>query len=246
MKPLKGGGPVARYSTILFDADETLLDFHKAERTALRQVLLQFGMTPTDEMMDRYSVINAGLWHAFERGEVTKEDIKNERYRRLFAEFGVGQGVDPRAVNDRYLEYLSEGGFLLDGAAELCRALKNAGYDLYVITNGVPHTQIMRLTQSGLLPLFTDVFVSEAVGAQKPFKPFFDYALAHIAERDPGKVLVVGDSLGSDIQGAANAGLDCVWFNPSGAVNDRSLPVTHEVKTLSELGAWLGVEPGNA
>ena len=231
-----------KYSTILFDADETLLDFHKAERTALRRVLLAFSVTPTDEMMDRYSVINAGLWHAFERGEVTKEDIKNERYRRLFAEFGVGQGVNTREVNDRYLEYLSEGGFLLPGAAELCKALEAVGYALYIVTNGVPHTQILRLTHSGLLPLMRDVFVSEAVGAQKPFKAFFDYVLAHIAERDPKRVLVVGDSLGSDIQGAANAGLDCVWFNPKGQPNDRGLPVTKGVRSLAQLAAWLGVE----
>ncbi len=231
------------YTTVLFDADDTLLDFHKAERTALQQVLLFFGVTPTEEMMDRYSEINAGLWHAFERGEVTKEDIKNERYRRLFAEYGVGQGLDTRKVNDRYLEYLSEGGFLLPGAEKLCRALKKAGFRLYIITNGVPHTQQQRLTRSGLLPLISGVFVSEAVGAQKPFKPFFDHVLAKIAEPDPKRVLVVGDSLGSDIQGAVNAGLDCVWFNPKRQANDRGLPVTKEVRSFAELAVWLGMEP---
>lgn len=229
------------YTTILFDADDTLLDFHKAERTALRQVLLFFGVIPTDGMMDRYSEINAALWHAFERGEVTKEDIKNERYRRLFAEFGVGQGVDTRAVNDRYLEFLSQGGYLIEGAETLCRSLKAAGFDLYIITNGIPRTQRLRLEHSGLLPLFSDVFVSEAIGAQKPFPAFFDFVLAHIPEQDPRRVLVVGDSLGSDIQGAANAGLDCVWFNPKENKNDRALPVTQEVKTLSALAVWLGV-----
>lgn len=230
------------YTTVLFDADDTLLDFHKAERMALRQVLLSFGITPTDEMMDRYSVINAGLWHAFERGEVTKEQIKSERYRRLFAEYGVGQGLDTRAVSDRYLEYLSAGGYLLDGAAALCNALKDAGYDLYVITNGVPRTQYLRLEHSGLMPLLSGVFVSEDVGAQKPFKAFFDYALSHITERDMQNVLVVGDSLGSDIQGAANVGLDCVWFNPKQKPNDRALPVTFEAQSLAQIASWLGVE----
>ncbi|MBQ7598682.1 MAG: YjjG family noncanonical pyrimidine nucleotidase [Clostridia bacterium] len=230
-----------QYSTFLFDADDTLLDFQKAERTALRQVLLAFEITPTDALMDRYSVINASLWHAFERGEVTKEEIKNERYRRLFAEFGVGQGIDTRKVNDRYLEFLSQGGFLVDGANALCTALKERGCQLYIITNGVPHTQRMRLAHSGLAPLFSDIFVSEAVGAQKPFKAFFDYVLSHIGERDKRRILVVGDSLGSDIQGAANAGLDCVWYNPKGQRNDRGLPVKREVQTLAALAAWLGV-----
>ena len=230
-----------QYSTILFDADETLFDFKKAERTALRQVLLAFGVAPTERIMDRYSEINAALWHAFERGEVTKEDIKNERYRRLFAEFGVGQGTDTREVNDRYLDFLSQGGFLLDGAAALCEKLKQSGFMLYIITNGVARTQNLRLEHSGLRPLFSDMFVSETVGAQKPFSAFFEYVLAHIEERDPGKVLVVGDSLGSDIQGAANAGLDCVWFNPQGLPNDRGLPVKKEIQTLPALAAWLGV-----
>ena len=230
-----------QYSTFLFDADDTLLDFQKAERTALRQVLLAFGITPTDELMDRYSVINASLWHAFERGEVTKEDIKNERYRRLFEEFGVGQGINTREVNDRYLAFLSQGGFLVEGAATLCQALKKSGCQLYIITNGVPHTQRMRLEHSGLAPLFSDIFVSEAVGAQKPFKAFFDYVLSHIDEQDKRRILVVGDSLGSDIQGAVNAGLDCVWYNPKGRINDRGLPVKREVQTLCALAGWLGV-----
>ena len=230
------------YTTILFDADDTLLDFQTAERTALREVLLLFGITPTEELMDRYNEINAALWKAFERGEVTKEDIKNERYRRLFAEFGVGDGVNARQVNDRYLEFLSNGGFLVPGAKSLCEALHRAGFALYIITNGVPNTQRKRLLNSGLAPLFSDVFVSEAVGAQKPFLPFFDYVLAHIDEQDKRRVLVVGDSLGSDIQGAANAELDCVWFNPKGQKNDRGLPVTLEIQKLSQLAVWLGVQ----
>ena len=232
------------YSTILFDADETLFDFKRAERTSLQRVLTEYGIDPTEEILCRYSEINAGLWHAFERGEVTKEEIKSERYRRLFAEFGVGADLDARAVSERYLALLGETGFLLDGADRLCRALKEAGYALYLITNGVSHTQRQRMRHSGLSPLFSDLFVSETIGAQKPFPAFFDHVLSHISERDPCRVLVVGDSLGSDILGAVQAGLDCVWFNPNAAPNDRGLPVTYEVQTHAQLAALLGVSLG--
>lgn len=230
-----------KYTTILFDADDTLLDFKKAEHCALVKVLTLFNIPATKEVTDRYSQINSSLWREFEDGKITKEDIKNERYTRLFAEFGFTCEVTTRQVNDTYLEFLGEGGFLIDGAFEFCKKLKNEGYKLYIITNGVAHTQANRLNKSGLSAFFDDVFVSETVGSQKPLPEFFNHVFSVLDEKDKSKILVVGDSLGSDIQGANNVGLDCVWFNPGHNLNSRNLKINFEAETLEEIYQFLSV-----
>lgn len=230
-----------RYTTLLIDADETIFDFLMGERTSLRTVLQARNLAHDDAILERYHRINDALWHAFERGEITKEQIKHDRFAALAAQSGFPADLDIDRINADYLAQLSESDFLLPGAEAFLRKLKNGGYDLVLITNGVARTQLRRLEKSGLAPLFSHVFVSEAVGAQKPLKAYFDAVLAAVEETDPRKLLVIGDSLGSDIQGAANAGLDCVWFNPKGQANDRGLPVTKEAKTYAEIEAFLGL-----
>lgn len=226
---------IKKYTTILFDADDTLLDFKKAEHSALCKVLTEYGIPATTEVTSRYSVINAGLWREFEKGNITKEDIKNRRYNQLFEEFGFDCPVSSRQVNDRYLELLGECGFLIDGADKLCRNLKEAGYKLYIITNGVTHTQANRMKLSGLDKYFDGVFVSENIGCQKPFIGFFEYVFENIEEKDKSRIIVIGDSLGSDIQGAENAGLDCIWFNKKGLRNEKKIKITYEVNNLDEI-----------
>lgn len=230
-----------RYTTLLLDADETIFDFLQGERTSLRTVLAARGLPHDDAILERYHRINDALWHAFERGEVTKEQIKHERFARLAARSGFPPSLDIDKINADYLAQLSESDYLLPGARAFLETLKEGGYDLVLITNGVARTQLRRLEKSGLAPLFSHVFVSEAVGAQKPLRAFFDAVLDAVDETDPEKLLVIGDSLGSDIQGAANAELDCVWFNPKGLCNDRGLPVTLEAKTYGEIEAFLGL-----
>ena len=230
-----------RYTTLLIDADETIFDFLMGERTSLRTVLQARNLAHDDAILERYHRINDALWHAFERGEITKEQIKHDRFASLAVQSGFPADLDIDRINADYLQNLGESDFLLPGAERFLRKLKNGGYDLVLITNGVARTQLRRLEKSGLAPLFSHVFVSEAVGAQKPLKAYFDAVLAAVEETDPRKLLVIGDSLGSDIQGAANAGLDCVWFNPKGQANDRGLPVTKEAKTSAEIEAFLGL-----
>ena len=230
-----------RYTTLLMDADETIFDFLRGERTSLSAVLERRGLPHDDSVLAEYHEINDALWHAFERGEITKEALKRERFARLAKACGFPPSLDVDKINDDYLTLLGESDYLLSGARDFLQNLKNGGYDLVLITNGVARTQLRRLEKSGLAPLFSHVFVSEAVGAQKPLRAFFDAVLAKVDESDPGRLLVIGDSLASDMQGAVNAGLDCVWFNPKGLLNDRELPVTKETRTYAEIEAFLGL-----
>ena len=138
-------------------------------------------------------------------------------------------------VNEHYLGVLGEGGNTLEGAVETVKALSEAGIKLYIVTNGVAATQAKRLNKSGLLPYIQEVFVSETIGYQKPRKEYFDYVLDKIEEKDKGRLLLVGDSLTSDIKGAMNAGIPCCWLN----LFDENMPeeytVGWEIKKISEL-----------
>ncbi len=213
-----------KYTTVLFDADNTLLDFDKDEDCALRKTMEIYGVPVTEKNIEAYVKINQGMWKAIEKGELTKPELKKTRFKNFFSAINFHCDDDPFEVNEKYLSLLGEGGNTLDGAVDLCRELKEKGYDLYIVTNGVANTQKNRLTKSGLLPFFTEVFVSETVGHQKPKKEYFDYVLTHIKETDKEKIILVGDSLTSDIKGAMNAGLKSVWLNLKG----QELPVEYK------------------
>ena len=213
-----------KYTTVLFDADNTLLDFDKDEDCALRRVMELYGVPVTKENICVYTEINQGLWKALERGEITKPELKRIRFRRFFDTIGFQTDADAFEVNEKYLSLLGEGGNTLTGAADLCRELRERGYDLYIVTNGIEKTQKSRLARSGLLPFFTEIFVSETIGHQKPKREYFDYVLSHIGEKDRKRVILVGDSLTSDIKGANEADLTCVWLNLKG----QELPEEYE------------------
>lgn len=205
-----------KYTTILFDADNTLLNFDKDEHQALVRTLEDYGVPVTDENISTYVNINKGLWKKIETGEITKPELKRTRFRLFFEAIGFECDEEPLTVNEHYLSLLGEGGNTLEGATELCSELKDRGYDLYIVTNGVAATQAKRLLKAGLTPYFTEVFVSETVGCQKPKKEYFDYVLNTVKEKDKSRILLVGDSLTSDIQGAMNGGIPCCWLNLTG------------------------------
>ena len=204
-----------KYSTILFDADDTLLDFGKDETQALLKVLTHYGVPTTEENIGIYKKINVGLWKALERGELDKPTLKKIRFRLFFDEIGFESDTDPFTINEEYLSNLGDGGNLKEGAKELIDELKSEGYDLYIVTNGIEKTQKCRLTKAGIIDSFTDIFVSETIGYQKPRKEYFDYVLSHLSEKDISRVLLVGDSLTSDIKGAENANITSIWLRNS-------------------------------
>lgn len=223
------------YTTLLFDADNTLLDFDKDERQALIRVLTEYGVPVSEENISTYSKINQGLWKRLEKGEITKPELKKIRFGLFFDAIGFVSDIDPFEVNERYLSFLSEGGNLLEGAKQICERLKAEGYEMHIITNGIADTQRKRLTRSGIYGLFETVFVSETVGYQKPRKEFFDYVLKNIRQQDKDKVLVIGDSLSSDIKGAVNSEIPCVWLNMNNAAAPEDMKIDYVINDISEL-----------
>ena len=221
-----------RYTTLLLDVDETLLDFKKAETVSLKNALIRAGLTPTDEIVARYHLINDSLWKALERGEIEKEEIKTKRFELFYEEFGF-EG-DPVETAGLYVYELSRAGFLLEGAREFLDGIQNE-FDIYAVTNGIQVVQQGRFNAADINKYFKDVFISERVGYSKPDKRYFDYVLSAIPEKDASKVIVIGDSLTSDIKGACNAGLDSCWFNPHGAVCNFDFSPTYVAGGYSDI-----------
>ncbi len=159
-----------KYTTILFDADDTLLDFGKDETQALTAIMEKYGIGQSEENIRTYKEININLWKALEKGEIDKPTLKQVRFRLFFEKINFKTTEDPFKINEEYLAKLSGGGNLIDGAKNLVESLKAQGYDLYIVTNGIANTQRSRLTRAGILPYFSKIFVSETIGHQKPKK----------------------------------------------------------------------------
>ncbi|WP_141433939.1 YjjG family noncanonical pyrimidine nucleotidase [Bacillus sp. 03113] len=228
-----------KYQTLFFDVDDTLLDFGAAENMALRLLFEDQKIPLTAEIEAYYKKINQGLWRSFEEGKIDRDEVVNTRFSILFKEFG--QVIDGVLLEKNYRSYLEEGHQLVHGALELITDLQNQ-YDLYIVTNGVSKTQDKRLRNSGLYPLFKDIFVSEDTGFQKPMKEYFDYVFARIPYFSVEKGLIIGDSLNADIKGGQRAGLDTCWFNPKMKPNDTGIISTYQIKKLKELNRILNVE----
>ncbi len=223
---------MSKYKTLLFDIDDTLLDFSSAEDEALHRLFAENGLSLTDEVENRYKEINGGLWAAFERGEVSREEIVDTRFERLFNAYG--KRADGKRLGSRYQQFLAENHDLIEGASELIQSLASE-FDLYIVTNGVSKTQYKRLHESGLYSFFRDIFVSEDTGYQKPMKEYFDYVFSHITSIDQSSTLIIGDSLSSDIKGGLNAGIDTCWFNPKHKVNLTQDQPMYEIEHLADL-----------
>ncbi len=225
-----------RYDYVLFDADNTLFDFDRAEAEALRTTLAEYGLPATPETEETYLAVNRALWAQFDRGEVSREWLVVERFARLLR--ALGRSGDPAAVNHAYLTHLGEGAFLLPGAEELCRALAPC-CTLAIVTNGVAMAQRARFEASPLRDVVPWLFISEEVGASKPDPAFFAPVLRALGEPDRARVLMVGDNLLTDIQGGKNAGLDTAWFNPRRLPGDPAVVPTWEADGFPALRALI-------
>lgn len=234
-----------RYTTLLFDADDTLLDFKASEQDALSYIFEQVNVPLTAEILSFYHEINHGLWEAFERGEISRNDILQTRFVTVFDAlqkqgiapmnliFG-GKPIDSTDLEPIYQAKLAMGHNLIPGAKELIETLRKT-HRVYIVSNGVATTQQNRLNASGLFPLFEDIFISEMTGYQKPQVEFFHYCINRIPEFSPEATLIIGDSLTSDIKGGNNIGIDTCWFNPRQEEKRIDVTVTYEIHKLEEL-----------
>lgn len=222
------------YQKLLFDVDDTILDFQATEKQALEKLFLQEGVPFTDENYRRFKVMNRGLWEQYEQGKLARQAIFDNRFGLFFDE--LGQQVDGIAAESSYRGFLDEGHDVLENSPEILAELAQKA-DLYVVTNGLAQTQYRRLEDSGLLPYFKDVFISGDMGFHKPMKEYFDYVFDRISGIQMQETIIIGDSLTSDIKGGQNAGIDTIWLNRTQQANPMKNEVqpTYEIHRLSEL-----------
>ena len=220
------------YRIALFDADNTLLDFTRAEHDALCSCLAKRGLPHDEDTVSAYSAINDGHWKRLELGLTTRERLKNERFADFFS--SIGYDGDPVLMARDYEATLGKQTCLIDGALELIQEL-HGKCELYIITNGITAVQKSRFGACALAPYFNQCFISEQMGCAKPEKRFFDLVASTIPNFDYSEALVIGDSLSSDIKGGINAGLDTCWFNPKNKEAPLDMPITFTVSCLSDI-----------
>lgn len=223
------------YDLFLFDLDDTLLDFKQSERLSFFRTLEGLGVQGVgEEVFAQYQAGNLALWKKFEAGETTKEHLKVERFRQLFAQNGIK--ADPEEASIRYLDTLPETVVLIDHAVEICDALSQKG-EIGIITNGVEAVQIRRIANSPLAPYISFISVSESCGYAKPDIRFFEHSVKLAKSFSKTSALVIGDRLEADVQGAHNFGVDCCWYNPHAQEMPAHLSPKYDIRHLSELRA---------
>ena len=220
---------------LLLDLDDTILDFHKAERIALSKTFRDFGLEPAEDVLDLYHNINKWHWEQLELGVMTRDQVLVNGFGALFEK--VGMTVDPAACAKSYESNLGIGHYFLPGAEEAVKRLSER-CRLFLVSNGTATVQHSRLTSAGLYPYFEQVFISQEIGYNKPDKAYFDRCFERIPGFAPEKALMVGDSLTSDIKGGINAGLKTVWVNPAHKPCGDIRP-DYEIEGLSDLEGLL-------
>ena len=218
---------------VFLDLDDTILDFQKSERVAIRKTFEILGVPHSPEVIERYIEINVSLWQALERGELTREGVLHGRFERLFSELKMVRS--PEETQELYQSLLAKEYDFLPGGRELLVEFKRDGkYRLYMATNGIPEVQIPRIRDSGVGEYFSGIFISEEIGYAKPDKRFFDKCTEMIEGFKKEETIIVGDSLSSDIMGGINAGFLTCHFNPQDKPYDKIKP-DYKITNLSEL-----------
>lgn len=222
------------FTILLFDLDNTIFNFNMAEHNALSKTLHKMGIEPTESICNRYSELNLSQWKRLELGEITREQVKLFRFELLFNELGIN--CDAKTAASTYEGYLSVGHFFMDGAEQLLKKLSSMNqFRLFLVTNGTKKVQDGRLKSANISHYFENIFISEAIGYNKPQIEYFNKCFSMIPDFDKEKTVIIGDSLTSDMKGGILAGIKTIWFNPSGCDNTTEWIPDYEIHKLSEL-----------
>lgn len=221
-----------KYTTLLFDLDDTILDFTKGEKIALTLLFEEMKIENIKDVINEYVMLNKSLWKEIEKGTLTRDYVLNNRFAMLFDKYS--KKVDGVKVEERYRHYLDLQHEMIDGAEEilkdLCKLCK-----IYIITNGVSKTQFRRIKDSKLEEIFADIFISEDIGYQKPANKYFEAVIKKIPDFNLRKTLIIGDSLTADILGGIQNDIDTCWFNLNKIENLTDIKPTYEIFKLSDL-----------
>ena len=209
-----------KFDAVFVDIDDTILDFTKCSRSAVKNCFLDFNYDIDEPafstFFDLFMTLNLNMWQQVERGLMEKSQLHNTRFNIAFERFNI-VGLDGIEFEKRYRVHLATTTEKVDGADEFLTYL-SARYPLFVASNAPYNQQIVRLTKENLIQHFADIYTSELVGSEKPKKDFFDECFARASEKLGFTLLqkntaIIGDSLSADIGGGKNYGMTTIWFN---------------------------------
>ena len=221
-----------KFDVILFDADDTLFDFQKSEKYNLKKTFDDFDVEYNEQIEGEYNKINKALWEEYNKGNISKEYLKSIRFKQLFDIYGIKENSDN--FNEAYLTNLSENSYLMDEAEEVCEILSKE-FKLAIVTNAISSVAHRKIEKSGISTYISYIFVSDDIGFQKPDTRFFDYVFNKLNSFSKDRMIIVGDSLTSDIQGGVNSGLKTCWFNQFNKENKTEIKPTYEIRSLKEI-----------
>ncbi|MEE8593673.1 MAG: YjjG family noncanonical pyrimidine nucleotidase [Candidatus Bipolaricaulota bacterium] len=224
------------YTWLILDADGTLLDFRRSEAAALDKTPAQMGLQVPGDFCDTYHSINDSLWREFEAGVLRAHEVRTKRFMRVFEELGIAG--DSNVFSEAFLKNVIQESTFIDGAESLLARLKNR-IGLVLLTNGFADVQRARIAQLGLGDTFDHVIISEEVGVAKPERAIFEIVFERIGRPNKANVLIVGDSLSSDIRGGSEYGIDTCWFNTDQRTNATAIEPTYEIGHLNEVAELL-------
>ena len=226
-----------KYDVILWDVDDTLFDFGLSQDYALRFTFEKYGLSIDTQIIQKYAMINQSYWERLERGEITKEEVLFGRFKSLFEIMNINN-IDVTEFKEIYQKALGNVYFYRDDSFKLCKEL-SADFKQYVVTNGVTSTQLNKLTLSGFDKLMDGIFISEQIGSPKPSNIFFQKCLEVISPVSNDRIIIIGDSLSSDIKGGNNIGITCCWYNPLKKENNIQVQIDYEITNLWQVKDFL-------
>lgn len=221
-----------KYNFLLFDLDNTLLDFTRSEDVALLHTFSTFGIEFNQTTLELYKTINERYWKEFEQGNLSISQVQEGRFSSFFDELDMNRSG--RDGNAEYQRQLVDNVFTIDNAYCTLSCLSQR-YDIYLVTNGVASTQRKRVVKAGFMRFFKHLFISEEIGVSKPSPSFFAAVMDYIHDYCPEKYLIIGDSLSSDISGGMNCGIDTCWFNPNNRPTSTDIRPSYVISDLLSL-----------
>lgn len=221
-----------QYDWLLFDLDNTILNFTKAMDYAFEKTLVDYEIPQDEPLMPVYKVINKQCWKELEEGLITQDELRYLRFERFIKR--INSDINSTDFANSYHANLSDKIFWLENAQELIRKWSKK-YNLALVTNGFKEIQRARLVKMDMDDCFKHIVISDEIGSSKPHQAFFDYTFSKIGKVDKERVIIIGDNPGSDIQGGMDYGIHTCWIN----ANDNPLPEgikpNYTIKKLSDL-----------
>ena len=219
------------YKALFFDVDDTLLNFKLCSRAALSNSFESLNIQYDHSFFDLFYKIDHELWSRQKQGLLSVQDVINSRFKEMFSLLKIS--VDSNKFKNVFHEKLSAEFILESDALEIIRYFSSK-YKLYVASNGFLAMQQSRLRSAGLLSYFTELFVSDDIGYEKPDSRFFDECLNRSKLKN-NDILFIGDSLDADMLGAYNSSIDTCWYNPGNKINDRDFKIDYIINDLLQL-----------